>query len=193
MNKLNYYIKKYKLDTLFDQRPTFILKEYKKGDIIVSPLKPLHEFYFIVKGTIHIYSLFQDGASSTITIQDGFALLGDVEFIERKPTQDYVEALNDVSVVCVDMHEKLYKDITFLNFLLSFVLNKFSNVANEHISIEEKLLHYMKYECENQTIHHVTNTALTLHISRRQLQRILVELIRKGKIIKIKKGTYKLL
>lgn len=192
MNKLDIYVQKYKLNTLFDHVPQFRLKEFEKGDIIASPLKPLNDFYFIVEGSIHIYSIFQDGASSTITIHDGFALLGDVEFIQRIQTQDYVEALNHVCAICVEMDEELRKDVPFLNFLLSFVLNKFTNVTDEHISIEEKLLHYMKYECADQTISHVSNTALILHISRRQLQRVLVDLIQKEKIVKIKKGTYQL-
>lgn len=81
----------------------------------------------------------------------------------------------------------------FLLKSLSHKLIQSSQHQADYIDLEDKLIAYMKYNCKNQMITHVENTAMNLHSSKRQLQRVLKKLVADKKIIKIKKGTYQLL
>ncbi len=60
-------------------------------------------------------------------------------------------------------------------------------------SLSERVLSYMKYRCEDETLKGVEQAAFHLHCSSRQLQRILNQSETSGLIKKLGKGTYKLI
>ena len=57
-------------------------------------------------------------------------------------------------------------------------------------SLSDRILSYMRYKCPGGILKGIEREAFRLHCSARQLQRILNELERQGKLIKIGKGTY---
>ena len=59
-------------------------------------------------------------------------------------------------------------------------------------SLSERVMNYMQFKCENQTLRGLEKAAFALHCSSRQLQRILNEFVQKGVIEKIGKGSYQI-
>ena len=49
---------------------------------------------------------------------------------------------------------------------------------------------YMKYQCDDHILKRIEKTSEILHCSRRQLQRVLHELVEKDILIKLSKGVY---
>lgn len=58
------------------------------------------------------------------------------------------------------------------------------------MSLEEKLIAYMKYQCDDHILRRIEKTSENLHCSRRQLQRVLHELVEKDILTKLSKGLY---
>ena len=64
--------------------------------------------------------------------------------------------------------------------------------AGTFSDLREALLYYIRYQCPNQTITSVSQTASRLHYSLRQTQRVLQELTREGLLLRTGKGLYRL-
>lgn len=65
----------------FSRRPPVMkLVEFEKGELINDPLQPLSRFYIIVKGSVSIYNLTDDGSIRYISEAAAGTLLGDMEF-----------------------------------------------------------------------------------------------------------------
>jgi CRP-like cAMP-binding protein len=56
------------------------LVEFEKGEVLSDPLRPLSQFYMIVKGSVSIYHLTEDGSIRYISKAANGTLLGDMEF-----------------------------------------------------------------------------------------------------------------
>ena len=68
----------------FRQRPPVLkLVEFEKGEILNDPLQPLNRFYIIVRGSVSIYHLTEDGSIRYISKAASGTLLGDMEFSVR--------------------------------------------------------------------------------------------------------------
>lgn len=196
-NTVNYYLEKYQIEQIFEKLPQcFYIKEYNKDEVIINPLNKATDFHFIVEGNVHIYSIHPDGSIYTLVIQDNLTLLGDMEYVDDDYPHYFVEAKTKVTALCLEMDKQYKNDTLFLQYLLKSLASKLKQSSysqSEFNHLEDKLISYMKYHCENQTLTQIEKTAMNLHCSRRQLQRILHQLIEEGKIMKIKKGTYQLL
>ena len=59
-------------------------------------------------------------------------------------------------------------------------------------SISERVWNYMQFKCDNGVLKGLEKTALRLHCSERQLQRIMHEFQSNGMIKKIGRGTYQI-
>lgn len=60
-------------------------------------------------------------------------------------------------------------------------------------SLTERVMSYMKYKCDNETLKGIEQAAFHLHYSARQLQRTLNQSEAAGLVKKLGKGTYKLI
>lgn len=196
---VNQYIKKYNINSLFESKNLpFYLMQYEKDEKIIVPLEHTKYLLFIVEGTISIYSIRQDGSQYSISCSNDFTLLGDVEFINKDYPLFFAEAKSQVTALCLSIEDNkaiLEKDTIFLHYLLKSLVKKLKLSADndaKFISLEEKLIHYIKYSCPNETLMHIEKASLNLHCSRRQLQRILKKLVDEKIIIRLKKGVYKL-
>lgn len=194
---IQHYVQKYHIESLFEhEHEPFSLKKYEKGELILQPAIPNDQFYFVVAGCIHIYSIHDDGSVSTLSIDDHLILLGDLEYVNHMSAPYFVEAQSEVMTLCLPMHEKYKNDNQFLRFLLHSLSQKLIQASHfqvDYRTLEEKVMAHMTYHCPDQILSHIEITAMTLHCSKRQLLRILASLCQQNKIIKIKKGTYQLL
>lgn len=177
----------------------FFLAEYEPGEVIISPLNETKYLQFIIKGAISIYSIRGDGSLYEVNSSNEFSLLGDMEFVTGKKPEFWAEAKTEVTTIAfalAEAKEQLMNDITFLHYVMNALAKKVQTASASHAifsSLDEQLIHYIRYQCTNQTLTHVGDTALKLHCSRRQLQRVLKQLTLDNQIQHIGKGMYQLI
>ena len=172
--------------------------EFEKGEILNDPLQPLNRFYIIVRGSVSIYSLTEDGSIRYISKAASGTLLGDMEFSGAGNQSFYIEAAE--TVLCLDFPFRenldiLENDPVFLRFVLNQLAGKLSLSAVMTASaqtLEEKVLVFLRKVQPDHTISSVNHALQPLHCSRRQLQRVLKKLCDEGLIIKIGRGCYRL-
>lgn len=153
---------------------------------------------FVMKGAFKIYGIKHDGSVSPVTYNDEFTILGEIELCNDTESPFFVEAKN--TVMCLEIpidsnKESLLNDNCFLRFLLKSVSRKMmmaTEFQERGSTLEEKLIYYMKKECDDNIIKGVEHTAFLLKSSRRQLQRVLKKLVEDDVIEKVGKGCYKL-
>lgn len=183
----------------FRQRPPVLkLVEFEKGEILNDPLQPLSCFYIIVRGSVSIYHLTEDGSIRYISKAASGTLLGDMEFSGAGNQSFYIEAAE--TVLCLTMPfrenlEVLENDPVFLRFVLIQLAGKLSLSAVMTASaqtLEEKVLFFLRKVQPDHAILSVNHALQALHCSRRQLQRVLKKLCDEGLIIKIGRGCYRL-
>lgn len=185
------------LDYFDDHDYAFFIIEYEEGETIIHPLKTTKYLLFNLQGTIQIHSILIDGSNYLITSSDDFTMLGDMEFVKKEKPIFFATAKTKVTMLALDIEshqEKLEKDISFLHFLLQSLAKKITHSSLDHTanSLEEKLIRYIHYQCDQGILTNIEETATLLHCSRRQVQRILKQLCDENKLTKIKKGTYRL-
>lgn len=196
---LNSYLEQYQIRSLFDTKGlVFRLYQYDKGEILNHVHDAADYLRFVVDGTVRIYSVRRDGSYYPIGLTEGLTLLGDMEFCGETSLPLVVEVVKKVTCVELPLHEyrvALQDDTTFLKHLSRFIAHKLAMFVQSEApfsSIEEKLLHYMKYDCPKGQFKGVEAVATHLRCSRRQLQRLLRSLTEQGKVEKIGKGSYRL-
>lgn len=197
--QLEYYMKLHHFTSIFEQDGLpFRLYQYEKGEIMNHIHASADYLKFLVSGTIQIYAIRWDGSCYPIGQSSGFLLLGDIEFCGENTLALMVEAVTEVH--CLELPMKKYQklllnDNRFLRFVMYSMAHKMAMFAKSEAifpNLEEKFLHYLKYECKDQQFSGVEDTAFQLRCSRRQLQRILAKLTAEGVISKSTKGTYRL-
>lgn len=183
----------------FQQRPSVLkLVEFEKGEILNDPLQLLNCFYLIVKGSVSIYSLTEDGSIRYISKAASGTLLGDMEFSGAGNQSFYIEAAEAVLCLAMPFRENqsvLENDPVFLRFVLSQLAGKLSLSAVMTASaqtLEEKVLFFLRKIQADHEISSVNEALQPLHCSRRQLQRVLKKLCDEGLIIKMGRGCYRL-
>lgn len=185
--------------THFRQRPPVLkLVEFEKGEILNDPLQPLSRFYIIVRGSVSIYDLTEDGSIRYISKAASGTLLGDMEFSGAGNLSFYIEAAE--TVLCLDLPfrenlEVLENDPVFLRFVLRQLAGKLSLSAVTTASaqtLEEKVLFFLGKVQADHAISSVNQALQALHCSRRQLQRVLKKLCDEDLVVKAGRGCYRL-
>ena len=183
----------------FRQRPPVIkLVEFEKGEILNDPLKPLDRFYILVRGSVSIYHLTEDGTIRYISKASRGTLLGDMEFSGAGNQSFYIEAAETVLCLAMPFRENqsvLENDPVFLRFVVRQLAGKLSLSAGMTVSaqtLEEKVLFFLGKVQADHTISSVNQAFQALHCSRRQLQRVLKKLCDESLIVKMGRGRYRL-
>lgn len=196
---LRFYLDKYGIEHFFDTPDLpFRLSRLEKGEIL-SNLRDANQFlFFIVSGAFRIYTVRSDGSRYLVSYQDSFTFLGDVEFCGIHRLHSLVEAASEVLCIELPLYDcraALLNDRAFLRYLAGSLAKKladFSQHEADYSTLQEKLLHYITYECPDRTLRGTEKAAGTLHCSRRQLQRILRELTDSGHLERTGKGIYRI-
>ncbi len=193
---IQHYIQKYKITQYFLNLPEFELFHFKKEELINTRLNPNDYILFLVKGTILLSNIREDGSMYQISHIHPFTCLGDMEFPQKSQKQFLIQAQTDCEFLTISLSKYrhlLQKDYRFLFYLLGSIaakMNQTSSVIAEHRSLEERLIHHI--QTHNNTLQNIEKTANELCCSRRQLQRLLKKLCDNQTLIKLKKGTYQL-
>lgn len=183
---------------LKDQGLIFRLFQYEDGEMLSNMTDKIKYVQFVVKGAIEIYSIRNDGTSYTVRHVNEFTILGDVELCENRPSSLFVEAKSRVFCLALSFNEyseMLLDDNEFLRFVIRSLSQKlvlFSESESRFKTFEERFIHYITEECEDNMITSVEKTTFQMRCSRRQLQRVLKKLVEDKVIIKLGRGIYKL-
>ena len=178
--------------------PAYFLAEFKKGELLNGSMKPLEHFFIIVRGSVSIYDLTEDGGIRYINKSGAGTLLGDMEFSGAYRKLFYAEAAEDTLCIAISFRENqnvLEKDPVFLRFVLEQLAQKLSYSAILDAStqtLEEKVLFYLRIVQPNHEIPSITEALQPLHCSRRQLQRVVKKLCDEELLVKTGKGRYRL-
>lgn len=173
-----------------------VLCVYEKGELLTGPHIEQKYLLFLVSGIVQIYGVGADGRKIPVNLVKKGTIIGDVEFCNARNSNLFSEVVRDVLCIGIyipEYREILENDICFLRFLLSSVSSKVyltSASDSPEISVEEKLLSYIKNECPGNILNGVEHAALRLQCSRRQLQRVLRDLCEQGRLVRLGKGKY---
>ena len=197
--KLEFYLEKHHIRELFDTpNLPFRLYRYEVGEMM-NILRPTREYLkFIVEGSFDLYAVRADGDRHMVRRCEGFTFLGDLEFCGKTAGMRYQEVTRTVYTIELPLEAlrpTLQRDVRFLNFLLDTMSTKFAGTSMDLVDfsdLRERLLYYIRYECPDQTITSVSQTAFRLNYSLRQTQRVLQELTREGLLLRKGKGHYEL-
>lgn len=98
-----------------------------------------------------------------------------------------------LSIDTLRYEKELNEDVLFLHSVIHSCVDIIQTVQHDQnfMSLEEKVIAYMKYQCDDHILRRIEKTSEILHCSRRQLQRVLCQLVEKNVIKKTGKGIYR--
>ena len=187
------------IDTIIDREKIQpVLLSFGKGELLSGPHIRQQYILFLTSGIVQIYGIGLDGRKIPVNLAGKGSIIGDVEFCNSRNSNLFSEVVKEVLSLGIPIREYrriLENDARFLRFLLSSVSAKVyltSVSESPAVSVEEKLLHYMREECDDHILEGIEHAAVRMQCSRRQLQRVLRGLCENGEIEKTGKGRYRL-
>ncbi len=172
--------------------------------------RDIEHLYFLVKGTVKIYTISKNGKALSLRFYNPLQILGDIEFIGNKLPTCNVQCLDDSLFIVIsfdDMRRYANDDINFYKYISKIFSDKLStssdsNMRNFSYSLEERLASYilaLSYDSENSNqnsdeveIFKLNDIAELLGTSYRHLIRTINSLMDK-KIIYRKRNIIKIL
>lgn len=180
------------LKKYFDGQEEIEIRIYEKEETITAMEQKTDSFLLILKGTIQIYGMDENGKSYSIVSDQGMMLLGDMEFLLDCSSPYYTKACTEVYGLSLPFSDQLKQDAAFL-WILACNLAKnqlhFSFFDLHQNDLKKRVIEYMEWYDRSIS---VTTLFSNLHCSRRHLQRVLSQLQKEGNIKRIKKGIYEL-
>jgi len=176
----------------------FQLIKYGKHELLCAPGHPLTNLLFLVKGSVRVYGLREDGSSFSVSRGVGQTTLGTMEFVRHDLPVFYTDAVEEVLCVALPIGKNrpaLEQDRTFLRYVLDGMANMilmFTLIGSAGQPIEEKVLTFLRDIQPDHTLHGINAGLAQFHCSRRQLQRVVKKLCEDGILEKIGKGKYRL-
>ncbi len=171
---------------------------YDKGELVTSPLNHADLFQVVVKGSIHIYYIRDDGSVYSLANGQKNYLLGDMALFEKEAGSVYAQANDDLTCLALPILENqeiLRNNCLFLQLICSSLTQKLEAITKldaAPATLKQRVLTYMQYKCENGQLAGVEKAAFRLNCSARQLQRILNQYEAEGVVKKLGKGLYQI-
>lgn len=176
----------------------FRLVKYEKQELICAPDRPLTHLLFVVKGSVQVYGLREDGSRISVSRGVGRTILGTIEFARKDLPVFYTEAMEEVLCVALPVEKNrpiLEQDRVFLRCVLDHLAGMiltFTLIGSAEKPVEERVLAFLRDIQPDHTLYSINEGLSQFHCSRRQLQRVLKGLCNKGILNKVGRGTYRL-
>lgn len=184
----------------FQDRPKSMrLLQFEKGELLTQPLESLRQFLIVERGSVQIYGIDENSRGYSIAISGRGTLLGDVEFCKEEFNPFFTEAAETVLCLAIPFQQnrsQLENDPVFLRFVMGQLADKLNMMSKMELAVqtlEEKVLLYLQDARPAHEISSVNDTMISLHCSRRQLQRVLKKLCDEERLEKCGRGHYKLM
>lgn len=196
------YIKEHDLQSYMDTDLLSIaaLYSFDKDEHLIQTDSRSDYLYFLVKGTVMIYSYSSDTQNICIDYSHPATLLGEASSLWEMTPQSNVKAMT--SCVCLGISLKRYRqtlqnDVKFLQSIcqiLSYRLNSGVNLANSLTEpVETRLAKFiLEHEKDSTFSYQLTTCAVILNVSYRHLLRTITS-FREAQIIEKHKSHYTIL
>lgn len=196
---LEHLLEKEGVRSFFSEEPQgFRLVSFQKHELLSAPEHPQTELLFIVKGSVQVYGLHEDGRLFSVSQGGQEDILGVMGFIGEDQPPFYAEALEDTLCLALPIEKNravLEKDCVFLRRLLLYTARLVKMSAFTGISgqlLEERVAAFLQDMQPDHTLHSIHGGVLQFHCSRRQLQRVVKKMCEDGVLEKIGRGKYRL-
>lgn len=179
------YIKKHRLHSLFSQNkmPDFDLIVFEKDEILLRENYISNYLYFIVKGSVKIFTYSSQGKVVYIhKYIDSFQLLGETASLWGFTPVANVQAQTKVTCLRLslsDYQKQLFNDPVFLRYVGKLLANRIQNsnmflLSMMHTNLPERLANFILDNAHDQLFSlSLTETADFLGTSYRHLLRCL--------------------
>ncbi|HEX8333527.1 MAG TPA: Crp/Fnr family transcriptional regulator [Segetibacter sp.] len=99
------------LDSIEDIKRYALIKEYKKGDLILKPKQVANHACWILKGLVRSFYLKDTEEVTTKFLRKGSVITSVYSFYSRKPGNEFIMALEDTVLACFSYEDMqlLYK------------------------------------------------------------------------------------
>ena len=177
--------------------PLFLI-EYKAGETLSSPILDYPYFQIVISGTLSIYFIRDDGTMYSLSTGGEGYILGEMDLFIRNKNNVFAESTGKLTTIACDTslyRRELLDNNAFLRFAALTMADKIEAITNTdavYSTLQERVLNYIRYKCDNGILKGVEKAAFKLHCSPRQLQRILNDYTADNIMQKIGKGTYRL-
>ena len=179
-------------------KPYLLLMSYEKGELVTSPLLRERWFQVVARGSLGIYFIRDDGGRYSLSSGRADYILGDMELFLSGTGSIYTEAAEPLLCIAlsIDQHrDALLENNLFLQMICMSMTAKIEAITALDAapsSLADRVISYMRYKCQDGVLKGLERESFHLHCSARQLQRILNEFEKQGKVVKIGKGAYRL-
>lgn len=202
--KIYYYIFGDIMKNINFNKEYYIIKEYKKNDIIKNEGDACDSIGFILKGSVIISNILNNYNEFIITKLYENEMFGEsLIFSSNNKYPGTIYANSNVTVAFLKKNkfiELLSIDNNLKLYYLEYFSNRFIELQNRikilsQPSIKEKFLFYLKIQKRKTNLDHVIIKSISdvssyLNVPRPSLSRAISELISDGLIIKDKKKYY---
>ncbi|MBR5316880.1 MAG: hypothetical protein IKU39_03200 [Lachnospiraceae bacterium] len=198
--ELEKYIEKYNIRDMFDTPDLpFKLYRYEIGEMMNHAHPQEKYIKFLVEGTVASDEIDINGNIKRLFEETALAFWGEAEicgYSFSNHLHEVVETAYCIELPLEPFREILLDDKRFLQYLVKRMSGSIYHATHMlsymNYSIEDRLIYHLKYIYPNHTFSGMDLTAKRLQCSRRQLQRVVNQLVKENKIKKIGKGTYSL-
>ena len=194
MKKIEQYITSYNLDDILikEVHEKLLIKHYKKGEYILEAHKGTNSIYFIVKGTVEVSCILDNGNQICLNILRPLEIFGDIEYINKEEVLFDVVAKSDVIVILLPFQlakDYLEDNINFWRFLAIEGNKKLLNTNRaifykSTLKAKDIFIKYLEDNGGEITFKSLDELSGRLNISYRNLTRIIKFYINKGTIVK---------
>jgi CRP-like cAMP-binding protein len=148
-----FYTNKYGILSYFakDLYDDIELLKFNKGDIVINTNEVMEYFYFLVKGSVKVYTVNEMGKALSLTFCEAGEILGDLEIATGDKTTCNVEVLEDCIFVVVKLEtlKTVYENDTEFykyiakNLAVKLLRNTYQSRLNQLHSLETRLSEYL--------------------------------------------------
>lgn len=192
---MQHYIEQFQLQNVLppDLLQLLTVKTFNKGEYVINQGEQPSYMYFLVEGRLKIFTQSDEGRKLIIAFTQPFNVLGDIEFVQRKPYLNTVEAITDGKFLALPIeiiHEQGLQHLPFTLYLLNEITGKYyANAYSSHFnmlhSVDVRFASYLlsiTTETDYVSIHHIRDVADLIGTSYRHLNRIISQLVEQGLI-----------
>ncbi len=180
----------------FSCRPEFVLRQYLPGELLASPFRETEAVQFIVEGDVILYDMpAEDAVKGVDSPFYRASLIGEAELVNPGFPSLFVEARTEVFTLALPMaeyREKLLNDNTFLRYVCRMLTEKLSDstATGHRLPLKEQMMRYLSAIGEGGEIRDIGDLAHRMHVSPRQMTRVLTGLCEEGLLERRRKGLY---
>lgn len=153
INKLNLYIQKYSIQSLFSAVPfnKMELHYYEQGEHMFKTGEPAQYLYFLVEGKLKVYTLLENGKSLLLRFYSPMEIIGDAEFSYSNSAISNVKTLQPSYCIGIPMsvlRKNAQNDHIFLMHICKSLSEKLSTASvsssiNMLYPLENRLASYL--------------------------------------------------